>query len=67
MSRSGGRWPITSVSCERASVFRSLSEVGVPEEGIPQLAEDAMGEGSTLVNPRETSEDEFAELFRQAL
>ena len=32
-----------------------LSEVGVPEEGIPQLAEDAMGEGSTLVNPREPS------------
>ncbi len=28
-----------------------LSEVGVPEEGIPQLAADAMGEGSTLVNP----------------
>ena len=44
-----------------------LSEVGVHEEGIPQLAEDAMGEGSTLVNPRETSEEEFAELFRQAL
>jgi alcohol dehydrogenase len=44
-----------------------LSEVGVPEEGIPQLAEDAMGEGSTLVNPREPSEEDFAELYRQAL
>ena len=33
-----------------------LSEVGVPEEGIPQLAEDAMGEGSTLVNPREPTD-----------
>lgn len=44
-----------------------LSEVGVPEDGIPQLAEDAMGEASTLVNPREPSEDDFAELFRQAL
>jgi alcohol dehydrogenase class IV len=44
-----------------------LSEVGVPEESIPQLAEDAMGEGSTLVNPREPSEEEFAELFRRAL
>jgi alcohol dehydrogenase class IV len=44
-----------------------LSEVGVPEDGIPQLAEDAMGEASTLVNPREPSADEFAELFRQAL
>ena len=44
-----------------------LLEVGVPEEGIPQLAEDAMGEGPTLVNPREASEEDFVELYRQAL
>ena len=44
-----------------------LSEVGVPEEGISRLAEDAMGEGSTLVNPRQPSEEDFVELFQQAL
>jgi len=44
-----------------------LSEVGVPEQGIPQLAEDAMGEGSTLVNPREPTTDDFVELFHRAL
>jgi alcohol dehydrogenase class IV len=44
-----------------------LSEVGVPEDGIPQLAADAMGEGSTLVNPREPSEEDFAELYRRVL
>jgi alcohol dehydrogenase class IV len=44
-----------------------LSEVGVQEEAIPQLAADAMGEGSTLPNPRETSEEDFVELFRRAL
>lgn len=44
-----------------------LSEVGVPEDGIPQLAEDAMGEGPTLVNPREASEEDFVELYKQAL
>jgi alcohol dehydrogenase len=44
-----------------------LSEVGVPEEAIPQLAEDAMGEGSTLVNPREPSEEDFVALFHDAL
>jgi alcohol dehydrogenase class IV len=44
-----------------------LSEVGVSEESIGQLAEDAMGEGSTLVNPREATKEEFVELFRQAL
>ena len=44
-----------------------LSEVGVLEEGIPQLAEDAMGEGSTLVNPREPSEEDFVALYERAL
>jgi alcohol dehydrogenase class IV len=44
-----------------------LSEVGVPEEGIPALVEGAMGDGCTLVNPREPTEDDFAELFRKAL
>ena len=44
-----------------------LSEVGVPERGIPELVEGAMGDGCTLLNPREPSEEDFAELFRQAL
>jgi alcohol dehydrogenase class IV len=44
-----------------------LSEVGVPEEGIPDLVEGAMGDGCTLLNPREAGEEDFAELFRQAL
>jgi alcohol dehydrogenase class IV len=44
-----------------------LSEVGVPEKGIPALVEGAMGDGCTLVNPREPTEDDFAELFRKAL
>jgi alcohol dehydrogenase class IV len=44
-----------------------LSEVGVPEEGIPTLVEGAMGDATTLLNPREPTEDDYAELFRQAL
>jgi alcohol dehydrogenase len=44
-----------------------LSEVGVPEESIRQLAEDAMGEGSTLPNPGEPTQEDFEELFRRAL
>lgn len=44
-----------------------LSQVGVPEEGIAQLAEDAMGEGPTLTNPREPSEADFVELYEKAL
>jgi alcohol dehydrogenase class IV len=44
-----------------------LSEVGVPEDGIPVLVEGAMGDGTTLMNPREPSEEDYEELFRKAL
>jgi len=44
-----------------------LSLVGVPEEGIPALVEGAMGDGCTLLNPRDPSDEDYAELFRAAL
>jgi alcohol dehydrogenase len=44
-----------------------LSEVGVPEESIPILVEGAEGDGCTLVNPREPTAGDFAELYRKAL
>jgi alcohol dehydrogenase class IV len=52
---------------ERMGLPTRLSQVGVPEEGIPGLVEGAMGDGLTLLNPREPSEDDYAELFRRAL
>jgi alcohol dehydrogenase class IV len=44
-----------------------LSQVGVPEDGIPALVEGAMGDGTTLLNPREMAEEDYAELYRAAL
>ncbi|HEX8053035.1 MAG TPA: iron-containing alcohol dehydrogenase [Thermoleophilaceae bacterium] len=44
-----------------------LSEVGVPEDGIPALIEGAMGDGTTLMNPREPTEEDYERLFRAAL
>ena len=44
-----------------------LSEVGVPESGIPALVEGAMGDGTTLLNPREMGEEDYAALYRAAL
>src|SRR3954453_13825683 len=41
--------------------------VGVPEAGIPELVEGAMGDGCTLLNPREPSEEDFEALYRAAL
>jgi alcohol dehydrogenase class IV len=51
----------------RLGLPRRLSEVGVPEEGIPALVEGAIGDGCTLVNPREPTEEDFAELYAKAL
>jgi alcohol dehydrogenase class IV len=44
-----------------------LSEVGVPESGIPALVEGATGDGTTLLNPREVGEEDYAELYRRAM
>jgi alcohol dehydrogenase class IV len=44
-----------------------LSQVGVPEDAIPALVEGAMGDGTTLLNPREMGEEDYAELYRAAL
>jgi alcohol dehydrogenase class IV len=44
-----------------------LSQVGVPESGIPALVEGAMGDGTTLLNPRELGESDYEELYRRAL
>lgn len=52
---------------ERMGLPTRLSEVGVPEAGIPALVEGAMGDGLTLLNPREPSEEDYEALFHAAL
>ena len=52
---------------ERMGLPTRLSEVGVPESGIPALVEGAMGDGTTLLNPREVSEEDYEALYKQAL
>ena len=44
-----------------------LSEVGVPESGIPDLVEGAMGDGCSLTNARELEPQHFEELYKKAL
>ena len=52
---------------ERLGLPVRLSQVGVPESGIPALVEGAMGDGTTLLNPREPSEADYEELYKRAL
>ena len=46
---------------------KSLSEVGVKEEMIVEMAEDAMKSGNVLANPRETSLDDMIALYKKAI
>jgi len=52
---------------QRLGLPQRLSEVGVPESGVPELVEGAMGDGCTLVNPRELGEEDFERLYEAAL
>jgi alcohol dehydrogenase class IV len=56
-----------SALVERLGLPTRLSQVGVPESGVPALVEGAMGDGTTLLNPREPSEQDYEELYRRAL
>ena len=51
----------------RMGLPQRLSEVGVPEAGIPDLVEGAMGDGCTLTNARELEPEHFEELYKQAI
>jgi alcohol dehydrogenase class IV len=52
---------------ERMGLPTRLSQVGVPEDGIPALVEGAMGDGTTLLNPREPGEQDYERLYERAL
>ncbi len=45
----------------------SLSEVGVTEDMIPTMAEDAMKSGNIPANPRQTNVNDIIKLYKQAL
>jgi alcohol dehydrogenase class IV len=52
---------------QRLGLPLRLSQVGVPESGIPALVEGAMGDGTTLLNPREPSESDYEDLYKRAM
>lgn len=45
----------------------NLTEVGVTEDKIPAMAEDAMKSGNILVNPRQTALEDIIELYHKAM
>ena len=45
----------------------TLTEVGVPPEGISVLAEDAMKSGNIQINPRHTTLKDIIALYEAAM
>ena len=39
----------------------------MPEAGIPELVDGAMGDGCTLTNPREIGDEDYSRLYAAAL
>lgn len=52
---------------ESFGIPKTLTEVGVTEDKIPQMAKDAMKSGNILVNPRSTKIEDIEMLYRRAL
>ena len=46
---------------------RTLTDVGVPADGIPKLAEDSMKSGNIQINPRTTTLEDVIDIFEQAM
>lgn len=49
------------------NIPKTLSEVGVKEEGIPQMSIDAMASGNVKINPRATTLKDIENLFYSAM
>lgn len=43
----------------------TLTDIGVPPEGIPKMAEDAMKSGNIQINPRKTTLGDITRIFEQ--
>jgi len=52
---------------EELGIPSCLSEVGVTEDKIPQMAEDAMKSGNIAANPRSSTLQDIINLYHQAL
>lgn len=52
---------------EELGIPKSLSEVGVKEELIPEMAKDAMKSGNIPANPRQTNLNDMIALYKKAL
>jgi len=52
---------------EEVGIKPTLSDYGVTEDAIPNMAKDAMQSGNILVNPRETRLEDIETLYRAAL
>jgi alcohol dehydrogenase len=53
--------------CSDVGIPKTLTEVGVTEDKIPDMARDAMLSGNVLINPRSTTLDDIIALYTAAM
>ena len=58
---------VTRASLGRSACPRGCPRSACPRRGSRSSSRAPMGDGSTLLNPRETTADDFAELYRKAM
>ncbi len=51
---------------ERVGTPKTLSEIGIPEEDLPQLAKDASEDICTPGNPKAASEEDILKIYKKA-
>lgn len=67
--RQAGYRAITAVRelADDIGIPKRLSQIGLAEEYIPLLSENAVKDACLVTNPRDASADDIAEIFRKAL
>ena len=58
---------VSGITSSAWACRRACRRSACPESGIPALVEGAMGDGTTLLNPREPTEEDYETLYKQAL
>ncbi len=53
--------------CSDVNIPKTLSEVGITADKIPQMAKDAMLSGNVKINPRATTEQDIINLYHAAM
>ncbi len=53
--------------CKKCGIYRNLSDAGVPQDGLEQVAELAAVDGAIFTNPRPAEPEDILEILKKAM